>query len=169
MTRQAPSPGTKKRRMGGYLMTRLGLGSHNPAGAFRSLRFLGKNLPLVDLRQRPGLKDSFGPVDRTDGQDLFRQHQKEARLNDQDLQKIARNYTRNGAVLGAATCGAILGSLMTVLTGQGLLAFSLAVVAPVLLVLAFQNFLRAAQVRARRYMSGLAYLKGIRTKNRFRY
>ncbi len=143
-------------------MNRLGIGIGNPAGAFRSIRFLSKNLSLMDLRKRPGLKDSLGPVDKTEGQSLFEQHIEETGLEEQDLRRIARNYKRNGFVVGFVASVTILGSLMAGLADQGLLSFSLAVVTPVLIVLCFQNFLRAAQVRCRRYLSGFEYLKTLR-------
>ena len=147
------------RRISGYLLNRLGLDARNPAGRLRSLRLLGKNLSLIDPRQRPGLKESFGPVDENAGVTLFRQHMAVAGLQAEDLEKLAHAYQRNGILVISITGLALAGSLVSLYLGMGLLSFSLGVVIPVLLLLAFQNFLRARQIRDQRYLGGLEYLK----------
>lgn len=141
-----------------WLRNRFGINERNPVGGLKSLGLLRQGMSLLRVRNRPTLKESLGPVDRTEGKSLFEQHVAEAGMTREDLRSRARAYTRNGMLLALAGVLALLASLMALVTERWLTAFSLAVILPVILLLLFHNFLRARQIRERRYMGAIEYI-----------
>lgn len=151
MNRKPPQPSRRVRR---YLLNRLGL----PRGLL-SPRLLRQGFKLLDFRQLPTLRQSFGPVDKTLGKDLFAQHLDEEGLDEGELEKLAKAYFRNGLLVGGLAVFAMVGCLLCLFLGQVYLALSLAITLPVLLLLSFLNLLRGNQIRSRRYLGGLEFLR----------
>lgn len=153
------SPVNRPPRVRTWLLNRIGINERNPAGGLKSLGVLRQGMSLMKLRERPSLKESFGPVDGTEGKSLFEQHVVEAGLTAGDLSKRARAYTRNGILLAMAVMLALLACMGALVLERLLTSFSLAIILPVLLLLLFQNFLRARQIRERRYMGAFEYIR----------